>query len=105
MQDMCKELAARSRSGRRESQNKRESQSEGGDHHHHPHDASPDSEKPYDGPAAAAEDDTETIKVGIFFCGPPVIGKQLADRCESMTARGRAEGKKIEYFFMMEVFG
>ncbi|PVH99848.1 hypothetical protein DM02DRAFT_415978 [Periconia macrospinosa] len=49
--------------------------------------------------------DADEIKVGVFFCGPPVIGQQLADRCESMTARARNDGKKIEYYFMMEVFG
>ncbi|KAF1954263.1 hypothetical protein CC80DRAFT_526931 [Byssothecium circinans] len=47
----------------------------------------------------------EEIKVGVFFCGPPVIGQQLADRCEGMTARARSEGRKVEYYFMMEVFG
>lgn len=47
----------------------------------------------------------DEVKVGIFFCGPPVIGLQLADRCRAMTARGRHEGRKVEYFFMMEVFG
>jgi hypothetical protein len=47
----------------------------------------------------------DEVKVGIFFCGPPVIGLQLADRCRAMTARGRAEGRKVEYHFMMEVFG
>lgn len=47
----------------------------------------------------------DEIKVGIFFCGPPVIGLQLADRCAAMTARGRNEGRKVEYYFMMEVFG
>ena len=45
------------------------------------------------------------VKVGVFFCGPPVIGLQLADRCRALTARGRAEGRKIEYHFIMEVFG
>ncbi|CAI6289998.1 unnamed protein product [Periconia digitata] len=49
--------------------------------------------------------DRDEVKVGVFFCGPPVIGQQLADRCASLTARGRAEGKKVEYHFMMEVFG
>lgn len=47
----------------------------------------------------------DEIKVGIFFCGPPVIGLQLADRCRALTARGRNEGRKVEYYFMMEVFG
>lgn len=47
----------------------------------------------------------ERLKVGVFFCGAPVIGEVLADRCRLLTARGRADGSKIEYFFMMEVFG
>lgn len=47
----------------------------------------------------------DEVKVGIFFCGPPVIGLQLADRCRALTARGRAEGRKVGYHFMMEVFG
>jgi dual oxidase len=48
---------------------------------------------------------SDEIKVGIFFCGAPVIGQQLADRCRLLTARARNEGRKIEYYFMMEVFG
>lgn len=47
----------------------------------------------------------DEVKVGIFFCGPPVIGLQLADRCRALTARGRQERRKVEYHFMMEVFG
>ncbi|KAJ4293322.1 hypothetical protein N0V90_008604 [Kalmusia sp. IMI 367209] len=47
----------------------------------------------------------DEVRVGVFFCGPPVIGVQLADRCRALTARGRAEGRKVEYHFMMEVFG
>jgi dual oxidase len=47
----------------------------------------------------------DEVKVGVFFCGPPVIGSQLADRCEGLTARARSEGRKVEYHFMMEVFG
>jgi dual oxidase len=49
--------------------------------------------------------DDDEIKVGVFFCGPPVIGLQIADRCSAPTARGRAEGRRVEYHFMMEVFG
>ena len=45
------------------------------------------------------------VKVGVFFCGPPVIGVQIADRCRQLTARGRQEGRRVEYRFMMEVFG
>ncbi|KAF2756097.1 hypothetical protein EJ05DRAFT_90161 [Pseudovirgaria hyperparasitica] len=51
------------------------------------------------------KDDSEELKVGVFFCGPPVIGYQLADWCWRLTARGREEGCKVEYYFMMEVFG
>lgn len=47
----------------------------------------------------------DEIKVGVFFCGPPVIGQQLADQCSQMTAKARNEGRKIEYRFMIEVFG
>jgi dual oxidase len=45
-----------------------------------------------------------SIKVGVFFCGPPVIGYELADRCRLLTLRGREYGALIEYHFMMEVF-
>lgn len=48
---------------------------------------------------------TDEVKVGVFFCGPPVIGQQLADQCSQMTAKARNEGRKIEYRFMIEVFG
>lgn len=47
----------------------------------------------------------EEIRVGVFFCGPPIIGQQLADQCSQMTAKARNEGRKIEYRFMIEVFG
>lgn len=50
-------------------------------------------------------DDEDETKVGVFFCGTPVVGEILADRCASLSARGRADGSKIEYHFMMEVFG
>ena len=45
------------------------------------------------------------VRVGVFFCGPPVIGQQLADQCSQMNAKARTEGRKIEYRFMIEVFG
>jgi dual oxidase len=77
-QDMCKVLAERKGGGNREELEKTQ------------------------GTDIGKEDE---IKVGIFFCGPPVIGLQLADRCRAMTARGRHEDKKVEYYFMMEVFG
>lgn len=47
----------------------------------------------------------ERLKVGVFYCGTPVIGAILADRCSMLSARGRTDGSKIEYHFMMEVFG
>ncbi|KAF2675672.1 hypothetical protein K458DRAFT_324027 [Lentithecium fluviatile CBS 122367] len=49
--------------------------------------------------------DKDEVKVGVFFCGPPVIGQQLADRCAAVTARARSEKRKIKYHFMIEVFG
>ncbi|KAK7963563.1 FAD-binding domain-containing protein [Apiospora saccharicola] len=50
-------------------------------------------------------EDVKDLKVGVFFCGTPIIGEILADHCRQLTARGRAEGTRIEYHFMMEVFG
>ncbi|KAK5659343.1 hypothetical protein OQA88_1436 [Cercophora sp. LCS_1] len=47
----------------------------------------------------------EELKIGVFFCGTPVVGEILADRCRLLSARGREDGSKIEYHFMMEVFG
>lgn len=44
-------------------------------------------------------------KVGVFFCGAPPIGYELADRCQILTFRGREDESFIEYHFMMEVFG
>jgi len=52
-----------------------------------------------------SRDNDDEMKVGVFFCGPPVIGVQLADRCRALTVRAASEGRKIEYHFMMEVFG
>jgi dual oxidase len=43
--------------------------------------------------------------VGVFFCGAPPIGYELADRCQLLTLRGREDKSLIEYHFMMEVFG
>ena len=62
-------------------------------------------ERAKEGEKWAGKGKVDEVKVGIFFCGPPVIGVQLADRCRALTARGRAEGRKVEYHFMMEVFG
>ncbi|KAI3392021.1 hypothetical protein diail_6348 [Diaporthe ilicicola] len=44
------------------------------------------------------------FKVGVFFCGTPIVGEMLADRCRLLSARGRNDSSKIEYHFMMEVF-
>lgn len=44
-------------------------------------------------------------RVGVFFCGAPVIGAQLADLSHQMTLRGREDGSQIEYHFQIEVFG
>ncbi|KAK0102425.1 hypothetical protein ONS95_006045 [Cadophora gregata] len=44
-------------------------------------------------------------KVGVFFCGAPPIGYELADRCQILTRRAREDKSYIEYHFMMEVFG
>lgn len=50
-------------------------------------------------------EEDEELKVGIFYCGAPVIGEILADKCRELTTRGRHDRTKIEYHFMMEVFG
>ncbi|KAH8168748.1 FAD-binding domain-containing protein [Sarocladium implicatum] len=47
----------------------------------------------------------EELKVGVFYCGAPVVGEILADKCRQLTERGRRDGSKIEYHFMIEVFG
>jgi dual oxidase len=57
-----------------------------------------DGEKP-------ADRKSDEINIGVFFCGPPIIGEQLADQCSQMNAKARNEGRKVEYRFMIEVFG
>ncbi|RVX74974.1 hypothetical protein B0A52_01251 [Exophiala mesophila] len=52
-----------------------------------------------------AKDKTRKRKVGVFFCGAPIIGHTLADLCHQMTLRGREDGTEVEYHFMIEVFG
>ena len=47
----------------------------------------------------------EELKVGVFYCGAPVVGEILADKCRELTTRGRHDGSKLQYHFMMEVFG
>lgn len=51
------------------------------------------------------EREGEEVKVGVFFCGTPVVGEILADRCRMLSARGREDESKVEYHFMTEVFG
>jgi dual oxidase len=51
------------------------------------------------------DDQSEKLKVGVFFCGTPVIGEILADQCRLLTNRGEVEGTNIRYHFMIEVFG
>lgn len=46
----------------------------------------------------------KTLKVGVFFCGTPILGEVLSDMCRGLTARGRHEGTKIEYHFHREAF-
>ncbi|KAF4974204.1 hypothetical protein FZEAL_8864 [Fusarium zealandicum] len=50
-------------------------------------------------------EEDEELKVGIFYCGAPVVGEILADKCRELTTRGRKDGTKLEYHFMIEVFG
>jgi len=47
----------------------------------------------------------DELKVGVFFCGAPVVGEISADQCRLLSTRGRTDGTQIEYHFMMEVFG
>lgn len=53
---------------------------------------------------ARDKDKIRSRKVGVFFCGPPVIGHELADRCQVMTLRGREDRSFLEYHFMIEIF-
>lgn len=60
--------------------------------------------------SSAEEDDPnyeedEELKVGVFYCGAPMVGEILADKCRELTIRGRHDRTKIEYHFMIEVFG
>ncbi|RGP78791.1 hypothetical protein FLONG3_2989 [Fusarium longipes] len=47
----------------------------------------------------------EELKVGVFYCGAPVVGEILADKCRELTLRAWKDGSKLEYHFMIEVFG
>lgn len=44
-------------------------------------------------------------KVGVFYCGPSVIGEVLSDQSRVLTARSRDEGTGIRFVVMTEVFG
>ncbi|CZT21970.1 related to NADPH oxidase homolog 1 [Ramularia collo-cygni] len=44
-------------------------------------------------------------KVGVFYCGAPVVGEILSDTCHELTVRAKGEGLDIRYDFLMEVFG
>lgn len=54
---------------------------------------------------SSIDDDEEELKVGVFYCGAAVVGEILADKCRQLTIRGRHDKSKIEYHFMIEVFG
>lgn len=47
----------------------------------------------------------DELKVGVFYCGAPVVGETLADKCRELSTRGRKDGSRLEYHFMIEVFG
>ncbi|OLN85589.1 Superoxide-generating NADPH oxidase heavy chain subunit C [Colletotrichum chlorophyti] len=64
-----------------------------------------DSARGEDRPRRSVEEEDEELKVGVFYCGAPVVGEILADKCRQLTVRGRHDGSKIEYHFMIEVFG
>ncbi|KAK4555649.1 hypothetical protein LTR86_007402 [Recurvomyces mirabilis] len=44
-------------------------------------------------------------KVGIFYCGAPVVGEVLSDKAHMLTAKARDMGLRLRYDFLMEVFG
>lgn len=44
-------------------------------------------------------------RVGVFHCGPPIVGEMLADQCAQITARAAAEGTGMRFMFHNEVFG
>ena len=46
----------------------------------------------------------DKLNVGVFYCGAPVVGEILADRCRMLTAKGVNDGTGIRYTFMTEVF-
>ncbi|EMC91977.1 hypothetical protein BAUCODRAFT_117170 [Baudoinia panamericana UAMH 10762] len=48
---------------------------------------------------------TQERRVVVFYCGAPVVGEILSDKCHSLTTRARHMGLRIRYDFLMEVFG
>lgn len=44
-------------------------------------------------------------RVGVFHCGPPAVGRLLADQCAQITARAATEGTSMRFMFHNEVFG
>ncbi|KAI5364869.1 Putative EF-hand domain, ferric reductase, NAD binding domain, riboflavin synthase-like beta-barrel [Septoria linicola] len=50
------------------------------------------------------DDGMKEKKVGVFYCGAPVVGEILSDQCHQLTAKARHMGLKIRYDFLMEVF-
>ena len=43
-------------------------------------------------------------QVGVFYCGNPGLGATLQEACRTQTSRARADGSKITYRFITEVF-
>lgn len=58
-----------------------------------------------DGEEGQGGSEDGTMKVGVFYCGAPIVGEILADKCSELTTRGRHDGSKLQYHFMIEVFG
>jgi predicted ferric reductase len=51
-----------------------------------------------------ARDVKRRRRVGVFFCGAPILGRILVDLCRQMTLRGREDGSLVEYHSLVEVF-
>ena len=43
-------------------------------------------------------------EVGVFFCGSPAIGTTLREACRKQAEYARADGSRIKYLFIGEVF-
>ncbi|KAF1823942.1 uncharacterized protein K489DRAFT_316081 [Dissoconium aciculare CBS 342.82] len=54
--------------------------------------------------ALFARDPKRKRRVGVFFCGAPILGRILVDLCHQMTLRGREDGSLVEYHSLVEVF-